>query len=99
MPVSGASFATTLTFTRQGKLSSFQMGTDPNHGSSFWRVPFMPPDMPGNFIQRRDEFGRLKDMVLSPDRRNCNRDSWFRELDKPSFTPPDTVFPLVWTAF
>ena len=32
-------------------------------------------------------------------RRNINRDSWFRELDKPSFTPPDTVFPLVWTAF
>jgi benzodiazapine receptor len=27
-----------------------------------------------------------------------NRDSWYRELDKPDFTPPDEVFPIVWTA-
>jgi tryptophan-rich sensory protein len=26
-----------------------------------------------------------------------NRDSWYRELDKPDFTPPDEVFPIVWT--
>src|SRR5579872_1783480 len=30
--------------------------------------------------------------------RNGNRDSWYRRLDKPSFTPPDAVFPVVWTA-
>jgi tryptophan-rich sensory protein len=30
--------------------------------------------------------------------RNVNRDSWYRELDKPSFTPPDAVFPVVWTS-
>jgi translocator protein len=30
--------------------------------------------------------------------RNGNRDPWFHELDKPSFTPPDAVFPVVWTA-
>lgn len=30
--------------------------------------------------------------------RNGNRDSWYRELDKPGFTPPDVVFPVVWTA-
>jgi benzodiazapine receptor len=27
-----------------------------------------------------------------------NRDSWYRRLDKPDFTPPDKVFPVVWTA-
>jgi translocator protein len=30
--------------------------------------------------------------------RNGNRDSWYRDLDKPSFTPPDKVFPVVWTS-
>ena len=29
---------------------------------------------------------------------NGNRDAWYRELDKPSFTPPDKVFPVVWTS-
>lgn len=29
--------------------------------------------------------------------RNGNRDSWYRSLDKPGFTPPDKVFPVVWT--
>jgi tryptophan-rich sensory protein len=29
--------------------------------------------------------------------RNGNRDTWYRELDKPGFTPPDQVFPVVWT--
>jgi translocator protein len=29
--------------------------------------------------------------------RNANRDSWYRDLEKPGFTPPDTVFPVVWT--
>ena len=29
--------------------------------------------------------------------RNGNRDSWYRQLDKPSFTPPDRVFPVVWS--
>ena len=27
-----------------------------------------------------------------------NRDEWYRNLRKPSFTPPDKVFPAVWTA-
>jgi len=26
-----------------------------------------------------------------------NRDSWYRNLNKPSFTPPDKAFPVVWT--
>jgi translocator protein len=30
--------------------------------------------------------------------RNASRDSWYRNLDKPDFTPPDKAFPLVWTA-
>jgi benzodiazapine receptor len=29
--------------------------------------------------------------------KNGNRDSWYDELDKPGFTPPDAVFPVVWT--
>jgi translocator protein len=29
--------------------------------------------------------------------RNGNREGWYRSLDKPSFTPPDEVFPVVWT--
>lgn len=29
--------------------------------------------------------------------RSGNRDSWYRSLEKPSFTPPDQVFPVVWT--
>ncbi len=30
--------------------------------------------------------------------RNGNRDSWYRNLNKPSFTPPDKAFPVVWTS-
>lgn len=30
--------------------------------------------------------------------RDGNCDSWYRDLDKPSFTPPDEAFPMVWTA-
>jgi len=26
-----------------------------------------------------------------------NRDGWYRDLRKPSFTPPDNVFPVAWT--
>jgi len=26
-----------------------------------------------------------------------NRDPWYRRLDKPDFTPPDKVFPAIWT--
>jgi WD40 repeat protein len=33
------------------------------------RVLFMPPDLPENFIQRPDEFGRLKNLLLSSDRK------------------------------
>lgn len=29
--------------------------------------------------------------------RRESRDSWYRDLDKPGFTPPDAVFPAVWT--
>jgi benzodiazapine receptor len=29
--------------------------------------------------------------------RRANRDTWYRDLEKPSFTPPDEVFPVVWT--
>jgi translocator protein len=30
--------------------------------------------------------------------RKGNRDQWYRQLEKPSFTPPDQVFPVVWTS-
>jgi hypothetical protein len=33
------------------------------------RVPFMAPDLPQNFTERPDEFGRLKDLLLSKDRK------------------------------
>ncbi len=29
--------------------------------------------------------------------RNSANHSWYRRLDKPRFTPPDEVFPIVWT--
>lgn len=29
--------------------------------------------------------------------RRGSQDSWYRDLDKPGFTPPDAVFPAVWT--
>jgi translocator protein len=29
--------------------------------------------------------------------RKGNRDIWYRSLRKPSFTPPDKAFPVVWT--
>jgi hypothetical protein len=32
------------------------------------RVPFMVPDLPENFVERPDEFGRLKNLLLKPDR-------------------------------
>jgi translocator protein len=31
-------------------------------------------------------------------RRKGNRDQWYRQLEKPSFTPPEEVFPVVWTS-
>jgi translocator protein len=30
--------------------------------------------------------------------RNAKHDAWYRTLDKPAFTPPDKVYPAVWTA-
>jgi benzodiazapine receptor len=30
--------------------------------------------------------------------RKAKRDAWYRGLDKPAFTPPDKVFPVVWTS-
>ena|SRR5579863_260247 len=30
--------------------------------------------------------------------RKGNRDSWYRNLEKPRFTPPDAAFPVVWTS-
>lgn len=29
--------------------------------------------------------------------RKGNRDLWYRQLKKPTFTPPDKAFPIVWT--
>lgn len=29
--------------------------------------------------------------------RKGSRDAWYRDLRKPSFTPPDEVFPVAWT--
>ncbi len=31
-------------------------------------------------------------------RRNGDGDLWYRSLAKPKFTPPDAVFPIVWTS-
>jgi benzodiazapine receptor len=31
-------------------------------------------------------------------RRKGHNDAWYRQLDKPRFTPPDEVFPIVWTS-
>jgi WD40 repeat protein len=33
------------------------------------RVPFMAPDLPENFVERPEEFGRLKSLLLSTDRK------------------------------
>jgi WD40 repeat protein len=33
------------------------------------RVPFMAPDLPENFVERPNEFGQLKNLLLSPDRK------------------------------
>jgi benzodiazapine receptor len=30
--------------------------------------------------------------------RKGNRDTWYRNLNKPAFTPPDKAFPIVWTS-
>jgi len=30
--------------------------------------------------------------------RNGSRDPWYRSLDKPSFSPPEPVFPIVWAS-
>jgi WD40 repeat protein len=38
-------------------------------GCNALRVPFMSPDLPENFIGRPNEFGKLKDLLLSPDRK------------------------------
>jgi tryptophan-rich sensory protein len=29
--------------------------------------------------------------------RDASRSTWYRALDKPSFTPPNAAFPIVWT--
>jgi len=29
--------------------------------------------------------------------RNGNRSTWYRQLNKPAFTPPNEAFPVVWT--
>jgi translocator protein len=30
--------------------------------------------------------------------RDAERNSWYRNLEKPSFTPPEKIYPIVWTA-